>query len=143
MTLFLSASEAYDVFGPLLLVTLTSGMVIGAQRPGISFFEAATPPTLGFGILGYVAVKRKPHWFGAPWIVWHIVGQGGSYIGVVTAFGFQVVPRLIDPTPLVITALWALPTIVGSTLIARTKRRWAARYEPVDRRRASVETSSA
>src|SRR2546423_3935420 len=72
-----------DVYFWLLVFTLSSGMLIGLQHwPRITVFQIVTPPTLLLGVLGYVMAKRRPR----QWLRWHIVGQGGSYIGVVTAF---------------------------------------------------------
>ena len=118
----------------VLVVALGSGMVVGALTPGISVFEIATPPTLLLGLLGYLMVKRKPRrWLNKPWLHWHIFGQGGSYIGVVTATSFQTVPRALElappalrpPAGLLVVALFAVPSIVGTYLIIRTQRKWA------------------
>jgi hypothetical protein len=117
----------------VLVVALGSGLLVGAQNPGISVFEIATPPTLLFGLLGYVMVKRKPRrWLGRPWLYWHIFGQGGSYIGVVTATSFQTVPRLLElappalqpPAPLLVVALFAIPSVTGTLLIRRAQKKW-------------------
>src|SRR5204863_9016280 len=58
-----------------------------------------------------------------PWLAWHIGGMGGSFIGVVTAGLFQFVLRAAPASPIVITLTFALPTIVGSVLIARAVER--------------------
>lgn len=126
----------------LLVVTLTSGMLVGARSPAISVFEMATPPTLLLGILGYAAVKRRPRlWLGRPWLHWHIFGMGGSYIGVVTATLFQIVPRALEaalPPPLlppgivVVVLLFATPAVVGTGLINRAQRKWVKTF-PVPR----------
>ena len=117
----------------VLVVALGSGLFVGAHNPGISVFEIATPPTLLLGLLGYGMVKRKPRrWLGRPWLYWHIFGQGGSYIGVVTATSFQTVPRLLTlappvlrpPEALLIVALFAVPAITGTILIRRAQNRW-------------------
>ena len=108
----------------VLVLSLGSALVIGSREPEVSFFEIATPPTVAFAVLGYVAAKRRKRWLGTPWIAWHIVGQGGSYIGVVTASAFQVIPRILEPTPLVRLAIWVIPTIVGTFLIVRAGTRW-------------------
>lgn len=120
----------------VLVVTLSTGFVIGLTNEGITLFEIVTPPTLALGIIGYAAVKRRRRWFGPNWPVWHISGQSGSYVGVVTAFGFQVVPRMVDSSVLLTTALWAIPTIVGSLLIARANYLWV--YAPVPRIRTHL-----
>src|SRR5262249_40551584 len=96
-----------------LVLTLSTGLLIGARHPGLTLFEVATPPTFALGLLGWSAGLRR----GQGWLRWHIVGMAGSYIGVVTAFGFQAVPRNLWPV------WWVLPTVIGSTLIARATRR--------------------
>ncbi len=60
-----------------------------------------------FALLGYLSAKIR--W--TNWLIFHITGQGASYIAMVTAvmtvnFGIGV------------WWAWALPTIVGSPLIA-------------------------
>lgn len=108
----------------LLVGVLTSGMVIGARHPGLSLFEVATPPTLLLGLTGFAAargpLRRR---LGGAWKAWHIAGMGGSLIGVVTATGFQVVPRLAGTHPVTMTLLWVAPTVVGSVLIRRATAR--------------------
>jgi hypothetical protein len=67
-----------------------------------------------FALMGYLAARRR--W--REWLQWHVAGQGGSYVAMVTALlvvnwndvtgaqGFEsVVP-------------WLLPTVVGSPIIA-------------------------
>ncbi len=117
----------------VLVTALSSGMLVGLQNPGISIFEIATPPTLLLGLLGYVMAKRRPRrWRGRPWLYWHILGQGGSYIGVVTATSFQTVPRVFElappqfqpPAALLTVTLFAVPALVGTYLITRAQRKW-------------------
>lgn len=103
-----------------LVVTLTTAMVVGLQDPTWSLFEVMTPPTFVLGLLGYVMAKRRP----PNWLRWHIIGQGGSYIGVVTAFAFQVFPRVLPPSPLLTVAYWLVPTLIGTVLIVRTTNKW-------------------
>ena len=110
----------------LLAVTLTGGMIIGTQDPELSLFEVVTPPTFLLGLLGYLMVKLKPK----GWLRWHIVGQGGSYIGVITAFGFQVFPRFLPQHPVLTTLYWLVPSLVGTVLIARTITKWTAKARP-------------
>ena len=108
-----------DVYFWLLAVALGSAMVVGAREPALSPFEIATPPTFALGLGGYLLAKRRPK----GWLQWHIAGQGGSYIGVVTATMFQIVPRITPDSAVIYALIWALPTIVGSLLIARATAR--------------------
>lgn len=108
----------------LLLATCAGGMVIGSGNPGLSPFEAITPATYLMGLVGYLAGKSRQPWFGKPWMLWHIAGQGGSYIGVWTAFAFQIVPSSVLPWPYRLWILMSCPSIIGGVLIARTLKRW-------------------
>jgi hypothetical protein len=106
-----------DAYFALLLMVLSLGLVIGSRDPAISPFEYATVFTFALGLQGWVAVRRKPRWRGRPWLFWHITGMAGSYIGVVTASSFQVVPRIAGDGLGVQLLIWSTPTIVGSVLI--------------------------
>lgn len=117
----------------LLIITLTTGMWAGARSPGTSLFEVMTPPTLAMGMVGYTAARRKQPMFGKPWRYWHILGMGGSYIGVVTATAFQVIPRMVDVGAAGRATLWLLPTAVGVLMMNRAVHRWC----PGDARRES------
>jgi uncharacterized membrane protein YeaQ/YmgE (transglycosylase-associated protein family) len=108
-----------DVYFWLLAIALGSGMVVGLRDPALSPFEIATPPTFALGLGGWLLAKRRPR----GWLQWHIAGQGGSYIGVITATLFQIVPRVTPDSAVIYALIWALPTIVGSVLIARTTAR--------------------
>ena len=99
----------------LLTSVLASAMVLGQRHAGWSMFEIMTPPTFALGLIGYLMGRLRP----TGWLRWHIGGMAGSYIGVVTAFGFQLVPRAFYPY------WWILPTVVGTLLIARAQRRVA------------------
>ncbi|GIW09669.1 MAG: hypothetical protein KatS3mg061_0726 [Dehalococcoidia bacterium] len=96
-----SRFSAHPRFGEryfwLLLLTTSSGLLVGLNHPRLSFFELVTPPTLLAGLVGYVLAKRRPR----GWLRWHIIAQSSSYIGVVTAFGsrssrayFRLIPSL-------------------------------------------------
>lgn len=111
----------------LLVAALGSGMVIGARDPAMSVFEIVTPPTLLLGVSGYLAARYRKAWLGRPWGFWHIQGQGGAYIGVVTATLFQTVPRMMPSSPLLSILLGIVPSIVGTLLIVVAIRRWTRR----------------
>jgi uncharacterized membrane protein len=121
-----------NVYFWLLTIALPSGFLIGLiEHPGsFTVFQWVTPPTYLMGLIGYLAVKRKPKaWLGKPWLYWHILGQGVSYIGVVTATSFQTFPRaflVVYHTYLIlmIVLLFSIPTIVGTILINRTVSQW-------------------
>ena len=103
----------------VLTFTVGSGLVGGVLRQlrqhiGISPFEVVTVPTWCFAQPGCMVAKRRPK----DWLRWHITGQAGSFIGVVTAGGFLFRGNLLPDTP-------AVPQIVGTTLITRTTLAWA------------------
>jgi hypothetical protein len=60
-----------------------------------------------FALMGYLAARRR--W--REWVQWHVAGQGGSYIAMVTALLVVNLGRgSVVP--------WLLPTLVGSPIIA-------------------------
>ena len=109
----------------VLTFTVGSGLVDGVirqlrQHTGISPFEVVTVPTWCFALLGYLVAKRRPK----DWLRWHITGQAGSFIGVVTAGGFLFRGNLLPDTLAVNATIWAVPQIVGAALITRTTLAW-------------------
>jgi len=128
--------RAGRVYVVLLTTTLVTGSAIGLSHPGITFFEIATPPTLALGLMGWWAARSRPDVvLGLPWLAWHVIGVVGSIIGVATASAFQIVPRLVDPTPALLSlALWVVPTVVGSAWISSRVTRIAQRYDDGARR---------
>lgn len=117
------AGRAYVV---LMLVVCVGGLIIGARDPALSPFEIAVAPTLGPLLIGTYAVRRKGRILGRHWLTWHIGGMGGSFIGVVTAGGFQSLARLLPDTAVTTTAIFAVPAIAGTLLISRTIERRVA-----------------
>jgi hypothetical protein len=118
-----------NLYFALLVTCLPLGLVIGSTHPGLSAFEIATWPTLGMGIVGWIAMRRRPRrLLRQPWIVPHVSGMGGSYIGVVTASSFQTLGRVLPDTLATTIAIFAVPTIIGTPLIGRAiARRLPAR----------------
>lgn len=82
---------------------------------------------VAFGAASTGLVARRRHWKGD---AAHIVGMGGSYIALLTAFyvdnGKQL--PLWDRLPAV--AYWLLPALIGIPLIHRAVRRARARRSP-------------
>lgn len=120
-----------EIYFWLLLISLPTGFLIGViEHPGsYTAFQYVTPFTLLMGCMGYIAVKTHRGWLGKSWLYWHIQGQGGSFIGVVTATCFQTIPR-VSPyiythyTLFAMILTFALPTIIGTCLINRTMNKW-------------------
>jgi hypothetical protein len=123
-----------NIYFLLLVATLPLGMLIGWQNHADrwSIFQMVTPPTFLMGLLGYVMAKSRPRrWLGQPWLIWHISGQSGSYIGVVTASAFQIFPRFAPHSAALTVALFVLPSVIGSVLIQRTIRYTRAVIAPL------------
>jgi hypothetical protein len=98
------AGEAYHWV--YLTVALSAILLAALDWSELWWFTLIAVFSYSFALRGYVAAKRRrPGWLAA-----HITGQGGSYIGLVTAlsvvnFGDALI-------------VWFIPTIVGSPLIA-------------------------
>src|ERR1043166_6869563 len=61
--------RAGSVYFALLFTCLPLGLVIGAHHAGLSAFEVATPPTMAFGAMGWLAKRRRPPPFlGRAWL---------------------------------------------------------------------------
>jgi hypothetical protein len=73
-----------------------------------------------FALLGYLAAKLRWH----NWLRWHVAGQGGSYIAMTTAL-------LVVNLGIQVWWAWALPTIVGSPIIAWVSREIALGRRPL------------
>jgi hypothetical protein len=69
---------------------------------------------MSFALVGYVAAKRR--WGG--WLRAHIACQGGSYIAMVTALLVVNWESVTGVSGTSSPWAWALPTVVGSPLIA-------------------------
>jgi hypothetical protein len=67
------------------------------------------------GLVGYRARRRRR----PGWVRWHIVGMGGSYVVLLTAFYVDNGPQLSGWKLLPGWPFWVLPTLVGAPLIAR------------------------
>lgn len=95
----------------------------GSQHPGLSVFEIITLPSYLAALVGYMAGKQR-RWFGPRWLYWHIQGLAISYISVITAFGFQVLPRAALENPVLFWGWMLLPGILAGRLVDRTIARW-------------------
>ena len=77
---------------------------------------------LGLGVGGWRARRRRR----AGWRRRHIVGMGGSYVVLLTAFYVDNGPQLPGWKLLPGWAFWVLPALVGAPLIARALGRHRA-----------------
>lgn len=72
-------------------------------------------------LTGYIAGKRKKK----NWLVVHISGMLGSYIGILTATLVVNAHRIPIVNEIPAIFIWILPTIIGSPLIAVVNARYA------------------
>jgi len=104
--------EAYHWVMLLVCVSAAGLAVLDWARN--SWFPPVAGGSYAFALFGYLAAKRR--WHG--WLRAHLVGQGGSYIAMVTALlvvnwqTFTGQPGRSSLWP------WLLPTLIGSPIIA-------------------------
>ncbi|MBY0597129.1 DUF2306 domain-containing protein [Bacillus bingmayongensis] len=103
--------ELYHGFYVIVFVTAIILAILHWEQSAYLFYIALF--SYGLALLGYTAVKIK--WNN--WIITHISGMLGSYIGIITATlitNAAKIPLLKEfPTLLI----WFLPTIIGTPLI--------------------------
>jgi len=106
------AGEAYH--WTVLVVCVSAALLAILDWGRNWWFLPIAVGSYAFALTGYLAAKRR--WSG--WMRAHIAGQGGSYIAMVTAL-LVVNWAVVTGTPGRRAPLaWALPTIVGSPIIA-------------------------
>ncbi|MGH7429170.1 MAG: DUF2306 domain-containing protein [Candidatus Methylomirabilaceae bacterium] len=117
------AGEAYHWV--MLGVCVSAGTLAILDWHRIWWFLPIAIGSYAFACVGYVAAKRR--WSG--WLRAHLTGQGGSYIAMCTAL-LVVNWETLTGTPGVLSPwAWALPTVVGSPIIA-----WVTREVALGRR---------
>ena len=79
-----------------------------------------------FAFLGYWSAKRR--WNN--WLRYHLTGQGGSYIAMLTAFLVVNWESITGTSGMSSPWAWILPTIIGSPLIAWIQREVALGRRP-------------
>jgi len=115
-----------SVYHWVMLIVAASALSVSALRGRATVFTYLAPPSYALALLGYVSAKRR--WNG--WLRWHISGQTGSYVALVTATLFQIVPRFWQSPvrllglSLVFWVVLIVPGVVASPFIARAQRRW-------------------
>jgi hypothetical protein len=98
----------------VLGVCLTAALLATLDWARIWWFLPIAVGSYLFAAVGYAAAKRR----GPRWLRVHIAGQGGSYIAMVTAL-LVVNWRLLTGEDGVRSPwAWALPTVVGTPVIA-------------------------
>lgn len=105
------AGEAYHWV--MLTVCATAGVLAVLDWFRFWFFLPIALGSYAFALVGYLAAKQR--WKG--WLLWHIRGQGGSYIAMVTAV-LVVNWRILTGNPgLNSPWAWTLPTLIGTPLV--------------------------
>jgi uncharacterized membrane protein len=103
--------RAGELYHAAVLGVCLSATALAVLHWGRSW--AFLPIALGsyaFALVGYLAVKRRFR----GWLRVHVIGQGGSYIAMLTALLVVNWSQALWP--------WIIPTLAGTPLIA-----WAAR----------------
>jgi hypothetical protein len=117
------AGEAYHWV--MLSVYVSAGTLAILDWHRIWWFLPIAIGSYAFALLGYVVAKRR--WHG--WLRAHLAGQGGSYIAMVTALLVVNWESLTGTRGVASAWAWALPTVVGSPIIA-----WVTREVALGRR---------
>jgi len=118
------AGEAYHWV--MVGVCVSAGMLAILDWPRLWWFLPIAVGSYGFALLGYVAAKRR--WNG--WLRAHLTGQGGSYIAMSTAVLVVNWETLTGTRGVASPWAWALPTVVGSPIIAWVTREVALGRQP-------------
>ena len=117
------AGEAYHWV--MLAVCVSAGTLAALDWGRIWWFLPIALGSYAFALVGYVAAKRR--WRG--WLSAHLAGQGGSYIAMSTALLVVNWETLTGARGIASPWAWALPTVVGSPVIA-----WVTREVALGRR---------
>jgi len=99
----------------MLAVCVSAGLLALLDWDRLWWFLPIAAGSYAFALLGYLAAKRR--WRG--WLRAHVAGQGGSYIAMVTALLVVNWETLTGGRGIYSPLAWALPTVVGSPIIAR------------------------
>ena len=120
------------VYHWVMLIVAVSALAVSALRGRATVFTYLAPPSYGLALLGYVSARER--W--RNWLSWHITGQTGSYIALITATLFQIVPRFWQSSVRVLglsLVFWVVlltPGLVASPFVAGTRRRWVKKRRP-------------
>jgi uncharacterized membrane protein len=118
------AGEAYHWV--MLAVCVSAGALALLDWARLWWFVPIAAGSYAFALVGYVAAKRR--WHG--WLRAHVTGQGGSYIAMSTALLVVNWEALTGTRGVLAPWAWALPTLVGSPIIAWVTREIARGRRP-------------
>ena len=110
----------------MLGVCLSAATLAALDWDRIGWFLPIAAGSYAFALVGYLAAKLR--WRG--WLLAHISGQGGSYIAMTTALLVVNWEALTGTDGIGSPAAWALPTLVGSPIIALVTREVALGRRP-------------
>jgi hypothetical protein len=118
------AGEAYHWV--MLGVCVSAGALAILDWHRIWWFLPIAVGSYAFAFVGYLVAKRR--WHG--WLRAHLAGQGGSYIAMTTAVLVVNWESLTGTRGVLSPWAWALPTVVGSPIIAWITREVARGRRP-------------
>lgn len=110
-SLHTKAGEAYHWTMLGLFLTASTLAILDWAR--IWWFLPVAAGSYAFALVGYVAAKRRRK----GWLHVHITGQGGSYIAALTALLIVNWENITGTRGVLSPWAWALPTVVGSTIL--------------------------
>lgn len=106
--------------GGLATVAATATVLAVLRWPHDVHLLALGMIALGCGLGGFMARRRRR----PGWVRRHILGMGGSYVVLLTAFYVDNGPQLPVWQLLPAWVFWVLPAVVGAPLIAAAVRRY-------------------
>jgi hypothetical protein len=109
----------------MLGLCLSAGALACLDWQRLWWFVLVALGSYAFACVGYVAAKRR--WPG--WLRAHLTGQGGSYIAMITALLVVNWETLTGTRGIYSPWAWALPTVVGTPILA-----WVTREVALGRR---------
>jgi uncharacterized membrane protein len=98
----------------MLLVCITAAGLAVLDWTRNAWFLPVAAGSYAFALVGYVAAKRRR----PGWLRVHVIGQGGSYIAMVTGLLVVNWQALTGQPGRSSLWPWLLPTFVGSPIIA-------------------------
>jgi hypothetical protein len=109
--------------GALGVVAATAAGLAVLRWPDDVHLLALGVIAFGCGLGGYRARRRRR----PGWVRWHILGMGGSYVALLTAFYVDNGPQLPVWQLLPAWTFWVLPAAVGAPVIAAALHRYGSR----------------
>lgn len=118
------AGELY--YWTVLGVCLSASLMAVLDWGRLWWFLPIAVGSYAFALVGYLSAKVR--W--RNWLEAHVSGQGGSYIAMTTALLVVNWQNVFGSSGVSSPWAWALPTVVGSPIIAWLKREVALGRRP-------------